>query len=248
MSPPSSWDLDWLAEQRREALAGLESTGLLGFMEIRFALSGPKPDFTHKVLLEAASLSQVRTLGWPVGIVLSDSEWKPKPRTDGIATRAVVSHSGNYNYLTYDYWYLRINGDFYLLKSLFEDSRNPGGIFADTRIIRITEALLYCAQLYEELGVTGSVEVNIGISHGGLKDRVMRAANPARDSGLLGRYSTSEDDAESAISVPLSEIRSTLVDRVRELAEPLFLLFDFFQPPDAVYDDIVGNFVEGRVR
>ncbi len=247
-TPPFPWDIDWLSQQRRQAKDGLESTGLSGFMEIRFALSGPKPDFPHKVLLEAANSSQVPTFGWPIGIVLTKSEWKPQPRKDGIATRAVVNNEGNYNYLTYDYWYLRKNGDFYLLKSLFEDSRKPGSIFADTRIIRITEALLYCAQLYEELGVTGSVEVNIGISHGGLKDRVMRAANPARDSGLLGRYSTREDDAESAISVPLSEIRSTLVDRVRELAEPLFLLFDFFQPPDEVYDDIVGNFVEGRVR
>ena len=47
---------------------------------------------------------------------------------------------------------------------------------------------------------------------------------------------------------PLSEIRSSIVDRVKELAEPLFLLFDFFQPSDAVYDEIVSNFVEGRVR
>ena len=113
--------------------------------------------------------------------------------------------------------------------------------------LRITEALLYCARLYESLGVSESVEVNIGISHGGLQNRVMRAANPARDSGLLGKHSTSEDEAGSAISVPLSEVRSSIVDRVKELAEPLFLLFDFFQPSDAVYDEIVSNFVEGRV-
>ena len=247
LTPPSSWDLDWLAEQRREALAGLESTGLSGFMEIRFALSGPKPDFPHKVLLEAANSSQVPTFGWPIGIVLTKSEWKPQPRKDGIATRAVVNNEGNYNYLTYDYWYLRKNGDFYLLKSLFEDSRKPGSIFADTRIIRITEALLYCAQLYEELGVTGSVEVNIGISHGGLQDRVMRAANPARDSGVFGTVTAVENEAENSIIVPLSEIRATIVDRVKELADPLFVLFDYFQPSDSVYDEIISNFVEGKV-
>ena len=217
-------------------------------MEIRFALSGPKPDFPHNVLREAANLSQITTLGWPIGIVLTKSEWKPQPRNDGIATQAVVNHADNYNYLTYDFWYLRKNGDFYLLKDLFENSRNSGSIFVDTRIIRITEALLYCARLYEKLGVSGSIEVNIAISHGGLQDRVFRAASPARDSGLLGKYSTNEDHAESGISVPLSEIRPTLVDRVKELAEPLFLLFDFFQPPDKVYNDIVNNFVEGKVR
>ena len=186
LTPPSPWDIDWLSQQRRQAKDGLESTGLSGFMEIRFALSDPKPEFPHNVLREAATLSQVHTFGWPIGIVLTKSEWKPQPRNDGIATQAVVNHADNYNYLTYDFWYLRKNGDFYLLKDLFENSRNSGSIFVDTRIIRITEALLYCARLYEKLGVSGSVEVNIGISHGGLQDRVMRAANPARDSGLLG--------------------------------------------------------------
>ena len=120
-SPSSPWDQEWLAEQRREALAGLESTGLSGFMEIRFALSGSKPEFTQKGLLEAATLSQVPTHGWPIGILLSKSEWKPQPRIDGIVTRAVVRHSNNYNYYTFDYWYLRKNGDFYLLKDLCED-------------------------------------------------------------------------------------------------------------------------------
>ena len=121
LTPPSSWDLDWLAEQRRQAHEELESTGLSGFMEIRFALSDPKPEFTQKGLLEAATLSQVPTHGWPIGIVLSKSEWKPQPRIDGIATQAVVRHSNNYNYYTFDYWYLRKNGDFYLLKDLCED-------------------------------------------------------------------------------------------------------------------------------
>ena len=248
LTPPSPWDIDWLSQQRRQAKDGLESTGLSGFMEIRFALSEARPDFTPSVLFEASNQSQIQTSGWPIGIVLTDNERKPKPRRDGIAARALVNHSNGYKYTTYDYWYLRINGDFYLLNDLFEDSRNPGAIFVDTRINRITEALLYCARLYEKLGVSGSVEVNIGISHGGLQDRVVRVANPARDSGLLGKYSKSQDDAESIISVLLSQIRPTLVDSVKELAEPLFLLFDFFQPPDEVYNDIVNNFVEGKVR
>ena len=247
LTPPSLWDLDWIAERRKQAHEDLEAVGLSGYMEIRFALSGPKPDFPHKVLLEAAQSSQVRTTGWPIGIVLTKNEWKPQPRRDGIATRAVVNHTENHNHLTFDYWYLRKNGDFYLLRDLFEDSNRPGSIFADSRINGITETLLYCAQQCEELGVPGNVEVNIAISHGGLQNRVIRAASPARDSGMLGRQSTSEDYAESTISVPLSQIRSTLVARVKELAEPLFLLFDFFQPPDEVYNDIVNDFVKGKV-
>ena len=247
-SSSSPWDQDWLIERRRKALAGLQSTGQSGYMELRFALSEPIVACSHAELLEAAADSQVMKSGSPIGIVLSDSDKKPRPRSDGIETQAVFDFSEFFGYRTYDYWYLSKNGEFYLLKSLFEDSRKPGSIFADTRIIRIAETLLYCSQLYERLGVAGTMEVNVGVSHGGLENRVMRTANPARDSGLLGGRSTTENNVDSVIRFPLSNLRSTLVYRVKDLAEPLFVLFDFFQPPDQVYEEIVGNFVEDRVR
>ncbi len=75
----------------------------------------------------------------------------------------------------------------------------------------------------------------------------MRVANPARDSGVFGTVTAVENEAENSIIVPLSEIRATIVDRVKELADPLFVLFVYFKPSDSVYDEIISNFVEGKV-
>jgi len=49
---------------------------------------------------------------------------------------------------TYDYWTLRGERLFLLLRSLFEDERTTNTIFFDTQINWVTEALLYCKRLY----------------------------------------------------------------------------------------------------
>jgi hypothetical protein len=46
----------------------------------------------------------------------------------------------------YDYWAVRKNGDFYLLQSLFEDSRERNALFFNTRIVRVTEALMFAGK------------------------------------------------------------------------------------------------------
>ena len=51
----------------------------------------------------------------------------------------------------------------------------------------------------------------------------------------------------SEIAVPLSSIESNLVQLVKNLTHPLFMVFDFFNPSDALYGDIVNKFVEGKV-
>jgi hypothetical protein len=49
----------------------------------------------------------------------------------------------------------RSTGDFYLLQSLFEDDRDSNAIFFNSRLIRVTESLMFAANLYEALGVPG---------------------------------------------------------------------------------------------
>jgi len=45
----------------------------------------------------------------------------------------------------------------------------------------------------------------------------------------------------------LQEIESDLVRLVKEILDPLFVLFGFFQLGDAQYERIIIAFVEGRV-
>ena len=37
-----------------------------------------------------------------------------------------------------------------------------------------------------------------------------------------------------------------VVEKTKELLNPLFVLFDFFEPDESIYEDVVGNFIQGR--
>jgi hypothetical protein len=243
----SAWDSHWLEQHRSEAKQGLLTilkTPHPGYCEIEFALSGPKPNVSQRDLLGAAKGAQIHTFGWPIGAVLDNrDEYRPRPSVDGIvANMPFKEHS------SHDYWALRRNGDFYLLQSLFEDMRDPSfkTIYFNTRIVRITEALLYCARLYSRLGVLNTRTVNIGVVHGGLRDRILRSSDPVQS--LFGTHSTTQDVVRSEISASLISIESQLVQFVKDLTQPLFMIFDYFEVSDSVYANMVNNFVEGRTR
>ena len=146
----------------------------------------------------------------------------------------------------YDYWALRRTGEFYWRGTLFEDDRTTGQIFFDTRIVRVTEALLYCARLYTELGMDRLRVVTITVRHVGLSGCRLSNANPGRT--LHDRRDPAhENESAAQITVRLEQLESELVSLVKEILAPLFALFDFFELNEKVYEDIVNRFVEGRV-
>ncbi len=237
----SPWDEEWISKHRDESVPVLQSTGNEGFMEIRFALNNPKISKTHQELDEAARTSTISTFGWPIGVYMNaNPQHRVRPKVDGIVAQ-VLAHDKT----TLDYWAIRRNGDYYLLKTIFEDDRDPSKLFFDTRIIRVTETLLYCARLYSRLEVDPTTVVNIAIKHGGLKNRSLIDAN--RNRAIFDRYGCDEDEIESVISTPLSGLESNLVSLVKEIVVPLFTLFNFFQLDDGIYEEIINAYVQGRV-
>ncbi len=236
------WDEEWLKENRNKALAGLTNNGRTGFMEIRHALIDFQIQVSPKNLLLAAEQAQIHTFGWPIGIVLPTPQDRPRPRADGIT----VEISSTFN--AYDYWVLRRNGDFYLLKSLFEDESGRSKsdvIFFNTRIVRTTEALLHCARLYNNFEVDPTVEIEFAIKYGGLENRKLSSSSPSR---MLSYYENREEkEIEMVEHIHLGSIESQLVENVKKFTAPLFSLFDFFELSDSVYEDIVNKFVEGKV-
>lgn len=236
----SPWDSEWLKKNRNAAVPLLQSTGKKGFMEIRFALNNPKLFKTQQELDEAASTSNVNTFGWPIGIYMTNPEYKTIPKADGIVAQ-ILAHKKT----TLDYWAIHRNGDYYLLKTIFEDGREPIKLYFDTRIIRVTETLIYCARLYSRLEVDPTSIVNIAIKHGGLKDRIIGVASPSRT--MFERSSCSEDEVESSISTSLSGLETNLVGLVKEFITPLFTLFNFFEIDDDIYEEIINAYVQGRM-
>jgi nucleoside 2-deoxyribosyltransferase len=240
-------DNEWIVSNREKGKVGLQSNGMSSYMEIVFSLLGQKPSFQHHVLLEACRASQIDTFGWPIGVLLespSQNEWRPRPTSDGIVAEVVCSpESGSTHY---DLWHLRKNGDYYSMISLFEDARTVNAVYFNTRIVRVTETLLYCARLYNNLGIPNSRSVNIQINHSGLSGRELSAAGN-RSFSLSRQRFCSENDAGHSLTIQLVQIENELVSLVKEFTAPLFGLFDFMAFDDNIYAEIVNGFVDGRV-
>lgn len=238
--PEDPWDSDWISAHQTHASAGLKKLPLPGYMEVRFALEHPKSDWSQKLLDEAVRNSNINTFGWPIAVYLGNrDEFRPRPRAEGIVAEISISDRPSY-----DYWALRRNGDFYLLHSLFEDNRDRAKLFFDTRIVRVTETFLFCARLYSRLGVDPVTKVAVAIRHGGFKDRILGAANPMRI--MMERDIASEDESITETGVALGAIDGHLVELVKQVCAPLFMLFDYTELSDHIYEEIVNAFVQGR--
>jgi hypothetical protein len=238
---------EWSAELRERALAGLDSVDRQAYMEV-IAQIQPPVNWSQPQLLDAVRDSEVHTFGWPIAITLDNrDEYRPRPVADGIVAEVAINRtSGGFGRTSYDLWKLFRNGRFYTLLSLFEDERRPGTIFFDTRVNRVTEALLFLVRLYRRLSASDTDQLTITLRHSGLSGRTLEAANPHRF--MSGDGSTSaEDEVEATITASVIELESNLSDYVKQVVQPLFVLFDFFQAGDGVIDDIVDRFVAGEV-
>jgi hypothetical protein len=239
----SPWDEEWLAVQRKHAMASLSAIGRTGFMEFAFALSPPKGQWSPSELLEAATESQIQTFGWPIGVVIDTDVYRPHPTGDGIrAEVSVVDSPLREN--SYDYWSLRSDGDYYLLQSLFEDQRTKNALYFNTRIVRVTEAVLYCARLCARLEVSPASRIVLRIRHGGLRSRTLRSASARR---LHLERTTVVDEVHSEVSFTLESVDAQLVALVNDLVRPVFEVFDFFEVSEEVLKDIVEKFLNGQV-
>jgi hypothetical protein len=233
------WDVEWITKHRIEALNGLPKAGKSGFMEIQVSLQDSELDADQAQLLEAADKAQIHTFGWPIGVVLNNTHHRPRPVADGIVAKILAqSHD------SFDYWTIRGDGSFYLLKSLFEDMRSSGRLFFDTRIIRITETMLYFTRLYSNLGVSPDSRIVVGIRHGGLKERTLSSAGPRL---MFDDRRSKEDEVYTEVDTTLNEIKLNLVEVVEKFTQPLFVIFDFFKLDRKTLEKIVRNFEKGII-
>jgi len=231
-APDDNGENSWVSGHREKARAGLSQTGRVGFMEAYFRPVGTLFHKAQPELLRAAESASIHAFGWPIGVVLHTEEGRPKPLSEGIVAEISSTES------SYDYWALRTNGDFYFLGSLFEDERTRDAMWFDTRIMRVTETFLFCYRLYKALGVSEESAVRISLRHGGLRGRVLNSARPS----LWAFNRTSrEEEIEWRGTITLGSLRGELRETVKAALDSLFVLFDFFEPPDQqVYSEVDG--------
>lgn len=196
----------------------------------------------QQALRQAMEKTQIHTFGWPIGLVLDRPECEPKAYQDGIRASMLVDDKSQY-----DYWALRSDLVFYLLKTVFEDVRSEGKIFLDTRIVRTAETLLRISRLYGALGVPAEERVVVRIRYTGLRGRVLTAAHPSRGVSFRNRVCV-ENEMETSIRERLGEIEPKLVDLVHAAVSELTVLFDYFEPSkEQVVQPIIEQFLKGQL-
>lgn len=118
-------------------------------------------------------------------------------------------------------------------------------MFVDTRIERTTELILFLSRLYTRLEVQNATRVLLTVTYRGLAGRRLAAADPRRMVMIQPRTSQ-ENQVSTSVGCTVAELQSRLPNLVRELLEPVFVLFDFFVPGDNLWEQIIDNFVARR--
>lgn len=235
----------WRDGLRDRAEAGLATINLSGSMDITAAIE-PRGDWSQALLRSAVRDSSVDTFGWPIAAMIeNDGPERPRPTADGIEAELAYG-SGSPLSPRYDFWKLFRDGRFYTLLSLFEDDRAENTIFWDVRINRVTEALFFLVRLYRRLEASDTDLVTVEIRHAGLAGRSLGVASSQRFSPT-GR-STTEDAISATISVPLVQLETELPTYVKQLVDPLFAVFDFFEVSEEIVTDIAEGFMRGELR
>ncbi len=243
-SGASVLDDSWFSSHAASATAGHAKLGFKGLMELRFSLHSPT-NKSQLELLNAVRNSGIQTFGWPIGVTLENrEEYRPRPMVDGIRAEIAISNSPMTGRSSYDYWALRNTGGFYLLQSLFEDDRDVNAIFFNTRLVRVTESLMFAANLYEALGVPGDTKLSIRVTHKGIAGRKLSSSNPMRYLSFARK--TESDESQVEIVEETGQLRESVVQDVRKIIEPLFMLFDFMKFDEKVIEEIVTAFVKGQ--
>jgi len=234
----------WFEERAADANQGIGKLNLPGALEIRFAVHDPVRK-SQIELLNAVRSSEVHTFGWPIGVTLENrDEYKPRPFSDGVRAEVPIHEGKLDGGSCYDYWAARINGDFYTLQSFFEDQRTEKALFFDTRIVRITEGLMFASNFLKNLGILQSNQMSLSFVHQGLAGRTLSSASPRRH---VWERTTKETKSEGLITDSVAGLRSNILEHVIKIAEPMFMLFEFAAFDRSIYEGIVNGYVDGRV-
>lgn len=238
----------WFLDHQGGAHARLKGLGIQAHMEVKAKFVDPNGDFDKIKLRDAARESTVPTFGWPIAAFLdSRDEYRPVADTNGVkAEMAIERHDlGVGGRKTYDYWALHTSGAFYLLKSIFEDLRNPEIISFNTRIVRITEVFMYLRNLYSSLGIEADKEFEIIIRHGGIRGRRLDTLSSNRL--MFEGHTAGVEEVTTPLTTSISQFSKDPSGVVEKFTQPLFECFDFFQLEQRVLDEVVQSYLVGRV-
>lgn len=177
--------------------------------------------------------------GWPPWWVPDSEDIRPQP-VDGMiecwhSDTSVFSDSAHA-----DYWKADPQGRLCLIRGYQEDSQRERlvpeprlGFDLTLPVWRTGECLLHAERLAHRLD---AASIQFMMRWTGIRGRKLasfagdkRAMKPTRPAA--------QDDVVSFVEVGPDEIAANLPGTVRQLVDPLYEIFDFFEPPDEIYEN-----------
>ena len=195
-------------------------------------------------LREAMRRAKRRLTGWPPWLWLTQEGCEPYVHENTIECHIKdwpfhpdAAHS--------DFWRVSTTGQLFVIRGYNEDSLKvsgrvtPGSVLDITLPIwRIGECLLFIQRFATEADAENST-VSVLCQWSGLQGRELTTLSGRRD---LFRIYRSRSDAHTAkVTIPAARISGALPEIVRDLVNPLYALFDFFEPPTTIFAEELGR-------
>ncbi len=240
--------LDRLASltQERPRLAGHYERGSWS-ASYRLLGVADRPDLRRfmAVLREVAG----HETGWPPWWVPTSTDLRPQPVAGAI--ECWFDAEGLAEWAEIDYWRADPEGRLFLLRPYQEDA-SAEGLTREPRtkldlnlpIWRTGECLLHAERLALRLDAT---KIQFMTHWTGLEGRRLATVASQRHR-MTPTSPAAEDEVVSYIELSPEEIQSDLAGVVRDLVDPLYAVFDFFEPPSGIYEEELAEMRSGSNR
>ena len=249
----SSSGHDWVERHRAIALERTRALDCKGFMEVSFEPQGANIDETKQELERAAQTAAASIAGyWNFAPVSIGGNRVVKGMPSGIGVEFDPEKTGMRGY-PYTYWALNESGELYCVEEYREDCQGSAHLlWADDRVLKFCEVLLYCCRLYSEFVLTGGLKIAVEITHHGLAGRQLGSKGGLSIGTMLNAATEADVTGRTTIHLPMgsADLKSWLIRGIQRLSARLFALFEpaygghFYEPRLEECEYLMRKFLE----
>jgi hypothetical protein len=192
--------------------------------------------------------------GWPPWTVIDNPNVpEMNPRVVSGTWEALMISGSDDPFQITDYWQIDPAGRFYYVRALEDDVREetrglPPGSILDFYLVvyRITEVISAVLQFSRELGAGGENSIGFAFRWRGLRGRILGSwSKPGR---MLRQQRRAYDDTVTAtIEMPGDVPESAIPSQVYRVVRQVFVVFQGYELPQQVIEDIANDVLKGRM-
>jgi hypothetical protein len=248
----SSGSHDWVERHKAIALERIRELDCKGFMEVSFEPQSPNIDKTKQELERAAQTAAASIPSyWNFAPVSIGRNRVVKGVPSGIGVEFDPEETGMRSY-PYTYWALNENGELYCIEEYLEDCQGSAHLlWADDRVLKFCDVLLYCCRLYSNFLSTG-LKIAVEITHHGLATRQLGSRGGLSIGTMLKAATEAEVTGRMTVLLPMgsADLKSWLIRDIQRLSARLFALFEpahggnFYEPRLEECEFLMRHFVE----